>query len=140
MSDVKPYRVLKAISFRLDRIEAGSIIHATDEEAKNIGVGEYLQPVDAQGAEKTDQEVTTDEVKTDEEVKTDTETGQETSENDQSKTTKHIVTEEDLKKNPELAENGVKVGDEIDVADTAETDESTDASKTDEVKTDEVKE
>jgi hypothetical protein len=139
MSNVKPYKVLKAISFRLDRIEAGSVIHATDEEAKNIGV-EYLQLVDAQGAEKTDQEVTTDEVKADEEVKNDTETGQETSENDQSKTTKHIVTEEDLKNNPELAEEGVKVGDEIDVADTAETDESTNASKTDEVKADEVKE
>lgn len=32
-----------------------------------------------------------------------------------SSTVKHVVTEEDMKNNPELAEYGVKVGDEIDL-------------------------
>lgn len=45
MSDKKEYTVLKAISFRGDRIEVNSVIHATDEEALNIGIGEYLSPV-----------------------------------------------------------------------------------------------
>lgn len=68
MSDTKPYKVLKAISFRSDRVEIGATIHATDEEAKNIGVGEYLQPVEVtQGAESTPAEETPKE-----------ETGQET--------------------------------------------------------------
>lgn len=33
----------------------------------------------------------------------------------QPKTVKHIVTDEDLKNNPELVEQGVKVGDEIEI-------------------------
>ena len=42
------YEVLKPISFKGDRIEKGSIIRMTPEEAENIG-DEFLQPV-----EKTD--------------------------------------------------------------------------------------
>lgn len=59
MSDTKQYNVLKAISFRGDRIEAKSTIHATDEEALNIGIGEYLSPVVA--AQSAEAEVETPE-------------------------------------------------------------------------------
>lgn len=59
MSDTKQYNVLKAISFRGDRIEAKSVIHATDEEAENIGIGEYLSPVVA--AQSAEAEVATPE-------------------------------------------------------------------------------
>jgi len=52
MSNQNKYEVLKAISYKNDRIERGSILSMTDEEAKNIGE-EYLKPVDSQGAEVT---------------------------------------------------------------------------------------
>jgi len=131
MSDVtlKEYKVLRAISFKSDRVEIGSTIRATAAEAKNIGVGDYLKLVDAQGADEKGKKKD-DTPKGDVTPPTPPETGPETSENVQPKTIKHIVTEEDLKKNPELVKEGVKVGDEIDVADTAETDESTEGKNT----------
>ena len=39
------YKVLRPISFKGDRIETGSIVHMTPEEAENIG-DEYLEPAD----------------------------------------------------------------------------------------------
>lgn len=39
------YKVLKPISFKGDRIEKGSVVHMTPEEAKNIG-DEFLQLVE----------------------------------------------------------------------------------------------
>ena len=35
--ELLPYEVLKPISYKGDRIEKGSIVHMTPEEAENIG-------------------------------------------------------------------------------------------------------
>lgn len=40
--EILPYEVLKPIAYKGDRIEKGSIIHLSPEEAKNIGE-EYLK-------------------------------------------------------------------------------------------------
>ena len=45
MSETLPYEVLKPIAYKGDRIEKGSVIHMTPEEAENIG-DEYLQPAE----------------------------------------------------------------------------------------------
>ncbi|MES2213359.1 MAG: hypothetical protein V4473_00785 [Patescibacteria group bacterium] len=45
MSETLPYEVLKPIAFKGDRIEKGSIIHLTQEEAENIGE-EYVKPAE----------------------------------------------------------------------------------------------
>lgn len=52
MSEVetRPYLVLQAFSHKLDRIERGSTIHLTAEEAARYGA-DTVRPVDAQGAE-----------------------------------------------------------------------------------------
>ena len=39
------YKVLRPIAFKGDRIEKGSIVHMTPEEAENIG-DEYLEPAE----------------------------------------------------------------------------------------------
>lgn len=43
--ELLPYEVLKPISYKGDRIEKGSIVHMTPEEAENIG-DEFLQPAE----------------------------------------------------------------------------------------------
>lgn len=40
--EILPYEVLKPIAYKGDRIEKGSVIHLSPEEAKNIGE-EYLK-------------------------------------------------------------------------------------------------
>ena len=44
--EILPYEVLKPIAYKGDRIEKGSIIHLSPEEAKNIGE-EYLKSTDS---------------------------------------------------------------------------------------------
>ena len=41
-----PYKVLKPISYKGDRIEKGSVVHMTSEEAENIG-DEFLEPAES---------------------------------------------------------------------------------------------
>ncbi len=43
--ELLPYTVLKPISFKGDRIEKGSVIRMTPEEAENIG-DEFLEPTE----------------------------------------------------------------------------------------------
>ena len=43
--ELLPYEVLKPISYKGDRIEKGSIVHMTPEEAENIG-DEFLEPAE----------------------------------------------------------------------------------------------
>lgn len=64
--ELLPYLVLKPVSFKGDRIEKGSIIRMTPEEAENIG-DEYLEPAEEAeekeeiASEETDQEESDDE-------------------------------------------------------------------------------
>lgn len=132
MESEKSYKVLKAISFRSDRIEAGSVIHATDAEAENIGIGEYLQPVEAPVEDQGTDTNTGDsndagagaggndagdgsntEAGAGSDTTGATEVG--SGSGDDAKTIKHVVTQEDLDANPDLVTNGVNVGDEIDI-------------------------
>jgi hypothetical protein len=63
--ELLPYLVLKPVSFKGDRIEKGSIIRMTPEEAENIG-DEYLEPADEAeekeeiAGDETDQEESND--------------------------------------------------------------------------------
>jgi hypothetical protein len=50
MNDLIAYEILKAIGYKGDRIEKGSIVHMTASEAENIGE-EYLKLADADDKE-----------------------------------------------------------------------------------------
>ena len=134
MSEQNKYEVLKAISHRGDRINIGSVISMTDEEALNAGE-EYVKLVPAQVADDevqaSGEEVEIipeepakgpedEEVKELEQSETDTDTtteptGEGSGEDETVETVKHIVTQEDIENNPELSEQGIAVGDEIEI-------------------------
>ena len=64
--ELLPYTVLKPISFKGDRIEKGSVIRMTPEEAENIG-DEFLEPAEeADEQETSTADESTDETDTDE--------------------------------------------------------------------------
>ena len=63
MSEIlKKYRVLKAVIIS-GRVEAGAIVELSEADAKNIGVGEYLEEVapPAEQAKPADAEKGSDE-------------------------------------------------------------------------------
>lgn len=80
--ELLPYEVLKPISYKGDRIEKGSIVHMTPEEAENIG-DEFLQP--AEEADNAEVPAEPTEPKEPEESKEDSEDGEgsETKEGDE---------------------------------------------------------
>lgn len=141
------YKVLKPIGLLGERREVGEKIDITVEVAENIGIGEYLVPVKVEKPQEDDVENTTDEATTEDADQSndeqDVEKTDDTNTDDAPATTdyekqegasddtpdtsevpeghiEHTVTEEDLVENPQLADEGVKVGDTIFIPEPAE--------------------
>lgn len=135
------YKVLKPIGLGV-RVEAGSVVELDEEQAKNIGVGEYLEPLetsvapekttvepnDEEGAQTTDSN-SKEEGSENKEENTQVNSEQDSQHSDESQNQEqtqpegdgnvpeghvaHVVTQEDFDNNPELLEEGVKVGETI---------------------------
>lgn len=51
---IKKYKVLKPIALG-GRIERGEIVSIPEEQAKNIGIGDYLEPVEGEVKKEVDE-------------------------------------------------------------------------------------
>lgn len=148
------YKVVKPVGILSERREKDEQVELTVEVAENIGVGEYLVPVvappvahegteeapetpdegnesaDAPEAPESTESTPEGEPESTEETPETPETTEEpTVENEEVPEghVPHVVTEEDLANNPELVEQGVKVGETIYLPEVSEEEPTVDA-------------